>query len=213
MIRTMARILLMAAILPGCTTPGDPAREWTAHTSVDSTFPIEVELQRFRAGITRAPDSLAMVAESREELVRRFIYALEAGDSLSLSALLLDRAEFAYLYYPSSQYSREPYRLDPALLWFLIGENGHKGHTRALRRYGGRSLGYAGHRCDPEPKREGENLLWTGCVLLSTQSGEHGRQNAGAQPRVDLDEPGTRLFGTIIERAGRFKFVSYANSL
>lgn len=40
------------------------------------------------------------------------------------------------------------------------------------------------------------NLIWNGCVA-----------------RLDAAPDGLRLFGAIIERAGRFKFLSYANAL
>lgn len=216
MIRTTALLFLLSAtILPGCTTPGDPAAV-TVGTPVDSIRPVEVELQRFRAGISYPNDPFATGATTREDLVRRFVAALETQDTAALDALVLDRAEFAYLYYPSSKYTREPYRLDPALLWFLIGENGHKGRTRALRRFGGRPFGYTGHHCDPEPQQEGENLLWTGCVLFASATApavEPGSTRTDPPATGEVEEPGIRLFGTIIERAGRFKFISYANPL
>lgn len=206
MAATLAAVLLMSALLAGCSAMEGPGNEsgpaGAAISMVDSIFPAEVELERFQAGLPR-PDSLAAGAPSRERLVRHVVNALEAGDTLTLDALALSRSEFAYLYYPTSRYTREPYRMNPALLWFLVGENGHKGSRRAVRRYGGQPFGYAGHHCDPEPQREGENLLWTGCVLLR----EHPGEDAGRAA------PGVRLFGTIIEHRGRFKFISFANPL
>ncbi len=214
MINALARLtLLLVVTLAGCVVPeAPPPTEARAHP-VDSILPPEVELQHFRAGIAQAPAGLEAGAPSREELVRRFVDALEAGDTLAITALAISRAEFAYLYYPSSQYARDPYRMSPALLWFMIGENSHKGSTRAVRRYGGRPLGYTGHRCDPEPRREGENLLWTGCVLLGAtplEARQPGATSLGAAPAA---EAGVRLFGSIVERQGRFKFVSFANPL
>jgi hypothetical protein len=191
---TLAAMLPMSAILAGCSAMEQPDPAMLASSVVDSILPAEAELERFQSGLSR-PDSLAAGAPSREALVRQFIAALEAGDTLALDALALSRAEFAYLYYPASQYTRDPYRMSPALLWFIMGESGHKGSRRALRRFGGREFGYAGHRCDPELGREGENLLWTGCVLTGA------------------DSLGIRLFGTIMEHRGRFKFISFANPL
>ena len=70
---------------------------------------------------------------------------------------------------------------------------------RALDRLGGQSLGYVDYRCQREPERQGENALWTDCTIRRTVA-----------PRGTVSE---RLFGTIIERGGRYKFVSYANEL
>lgn len=218
--------LLMSALLAGCSTMERPdeesGRASVANSVVDSILPAEVELERFQAGLPR-PDSLAAGAPSREGLVRRYVAALEAGDTLALDSLALSRAEFAYLYYPTSQYTREPYRMSPALLWFMVGENGHKGSRRAVRHYGDRPFGYAGHRCDPEPTREGENLLWTGCVLIRARPGEAdllGEANPFGETNVMHDTgetasgaPGIRLFGTIVEYRGRYKFLSFANAL
>lgn len=93
----------------------------------------------------------------------------------------------------------KPYELSPAFLWFYMQENSEKGIARALRRYGGRPLGYAGHRCETEPQVEGGNRIWTECIIL--------------RATTPADTIGERLFGSIVERDGRFKFVSYANSL
>jgi hypothetical protein len=211
---------LLCALLAGCSDmeglaeeSGPPA---VARSVVDSILPAEAELERFQAGLPM-PDTLAAGAASREELVRRFVEALEAGDTLAIDALAISRAEFAHLYYPTSQYTLEPYRMSPALLWFIMGESGHKGSRRAVRSFGGRDFEYAGHRCDPEPRRESKNLLWTGCVLVRTRpAGDDLTSPADADQgngEATYDEQGIRLFGTIIERGGTFKFVSFANPL
>jgi hypothetical protein len=145
------------------------------------------------------PTALERGESSRDALVRRFVRALEMSDTAALLALHLTRAEFAYLYYPFTQYTRPPYELSPALLWFLIEQNSEKGLVRLLRRYGGRPLGYVGYRCEQEPQREGANRLWNACrIKRKVESGELVEE---------------RLFGSIIERDGRYKFVSYANDL
>lgn len=217
---TFAATVMLSVLLAGCSVMDgsgeDSGPAGAASSVVDSILPAEVELERFQADLPR-PDSLAAGAPSREDLVRRFADALEAGDTLALDELVLTRAEFAYLYYPTSQYTREPYRMNPALLWFIMDESGHKGSRRALRRFGGSDFGYAGHRCDPEPKREGENLLWTGCMLIRARPDEAdflGEENAAADAGERASgTPGIRLFGTIIEHRGHFKFISFANPL
>lgn len=213
MIRAYLRSLLLIVALAGCGAPNPSALTGGAVSQVDSILPLEEEMRRFLAGGARAPDALAPVATSREELVQRFVSALEAGDTLALASLLLSRAEFAHLYYPSSKYAREPYQMSPALLWFIFGEKSHKGIGRALRRYGGRPLGYAGHSCDPEPSREGENRLWTRCVLHTTALHERPAPESGTLNTASPPPTNARLFGSIVERAGRFKFVSYTNPL
>ncbi|HYJ80161.1 MAG TPA: hypothetical protein VEW03_11190 [Longimicrobiaceae bacterium] len=169
----------------------------TTGSYVDSILLPEEEERRFREGLAEVV-SLAGGAESREALVRGLVRAVERADTLAVRAMILSRAEFAYLYYPSSASSRPPRRTSPALLWFLAGEESEKGIGRLLARYGGAPLGYLRHRCGPAPRVEGGNRLWEGCVVAL---------------RTDGEEREMRLFGPIIERGGRFKFVSYQNDL
>lgn len=160
---------------------------------VDSIFPPDEQLRRFRLGLEPA-DTLRHAAADRADLVARFRHALEHHDTLALRRLVLDRAEYGYLYYPGSRYTRPPLQQDPGIAWLLLQANSEKGIARVLRRFGGTPLPFATHQCGSEPEREGRNSLWTGCVLGTGDSA-------------------TRLFGSIIERDGRFKFVSYANDL
>jgi outer membrane receptor protein involved in Fe transport len=157
------------------------------------------EVRRFRATVEDEPAALSGGAESREALIERFVQALEDTDVAALGSLALSRAEFAYLYYPHTRFTRRPYELSPALVWFQMENYGGKGLNRALSRYGGRPLGFTGHRCADEPELEEHNRIWSGCVL----------------DRVD--ESGTRetlpLLGPILERDGHYKFVSFANRL
>ncbi len=193
-----AGLAWVAALVAACGIPagGDTRRP----VYVDSVFPIEEEIRRFRATLEEEPTSLRDGAESREELVRRLVDALERTDTLALAGLVLTRAEFGVLYYPHTKYLAQPYTLSPALLWFLIQNESSRGITRALRRYGGRPLRYLGHRCDPEePEVQGPNRIWTGCVVIFT--GPDGKP---------VEE---QLFGSILERQGRYKFISFSNSL
>lgn len=166
-------------------------------TYVDSILPPEEQERRFREGLVE-PAGLGGGAESREALVRQLVQAIEQADTLAVRSMVLSRAEFAYLYYPSSAFSRPPRRMDPALLWFLSGQESEKGVGRLLERGAGGPLAYRGHRCEPEPRVEDGNRLWNGCVVALRWEGE---------------EREMRLFGPIIERGGRFKFVSYQNDL
>ncbi|MEJ7809040.1 MAG: hypothetical protein WKG32_01355 [Gemmatimonadaceae bacterium] len=156
-------------------------------------------LDRFRATAPDTPAVLAGGAASRSALVRRYVSALERSDTAALRALHLTRGEFAYLVYPSSPFARPPYSHDPALLWFEITQNSGKGLTRAMRRFGGRPLGFESYSCATAPERAGRNRVWSNCVVRFARA-------PGGAGRL-------ALFGPILERDGRFKFVSYANGL
>jgi len=155
---------------------------------VDSLFPPEVEMARFRATVPGAAPTALDGPRTRAELIRRFVKAVETNDSLELNRLLISKAEFAYLYFPSSVYSKPPYRQKPGLVWFRMTETTQKGIGRVLARDGGKTLAST-HRCPNPPKTEGKNRIWTDCTLPVQR----------------------RLFGSIIERNGRFKFLTYAS--
>lgn len=164
---------------------------------VDSIFPVEEEIRRFKAARhDEHASELANGALSRDQLVHRFITALQRADTAALRGLVLDASEFIDLYYPSSIFARAPYQQHPELRWFLIQENSNKGLTRLLRRFSGRPTGFRSYDCAPEPMIEGKNKLWDRC-------------------RVEWDASSApmRAFSTIIERDGKFKILSYANDL
>lgn len=165
---------------------------------IDSILPIDEEVRRFRVAIGGHPTvTFQNGSNTREALVRRFVKALVARDSADLRAMLLSPREFADLVYPESPYTHPPYRQSPALVWNQIQNPSESGLTRLVRRLGGQPLRYDGYACEAKADLQGHNLIWTGCVLrLADQTGEI-RAN--------------RLFGSIIERDGKFKFVSYAN--
>jgi hypothetical protein len=166
---------------------------------VDSIFPIEEEIRRFRETLAEHPQVLANTEATREDLVRRFVGALETADSSDFRRMALTRPEFAYLYYPTTQYTKRPYELSPALVWYRMESYSSRGLTRALQRHGGQPLNYAGHQCEDEPTVQGDNRIWHGCVI-------HSRQPCG-------DTVTLSLLGPILERGGRFKLLSYANGL
>jgi len=161
-------------------------------------LPVEEEMRRFRnATGGAAATQLAHASASREELIRRFVRDLGTHDSLDLRAAALSAREFIDLVYPTSPNTHPPYRQSPGFVWMQINGQGGSGLTRALQRRGSQGLSYVGHSCEPKPDIQGNNRLWLRCtVRLGSLSGDTTNQ---------------RLFGTIIERDGRFKFVSFAN--
>jgi hypothetical protein len=165
---------------------------------VDSAVPMDDALRRFREVLPEVT-RLGGGEASRERLVRAFVRALGARDTAALRAMVLSRAEFAWLYYPTAREANPPYNLPPDLMWFTQQGRSERGIGTALETLGGHPIRYLGHDCAPEPRIEGENRLWGFCVVrYLNEGGESLRQ---------------QVFGLIIERGGVYKFVSYANKL
>jgi hypothetical protein len=198
-------ILLALALLAACgDAPGTRAEAAAPDTAapapgpVDSTFTPEENLRRFREGLAE-PRALEGGAESRDALVRGFVEALARGDTAALLRMHVTRAEFAYLYYPESQLSRPDQYLDPKMVWLLTRLESEKGLNRLMQRLGGRDLELVGTHCKGVPAEQGPNRLWEAC-----------------RPELRNLPPGfraQRLFGTIVEREGRFKFLSYKTDM
>ena len=112
-----AFLLLCLIFLAACDRPGPtPAAAATppaATYTPDSTR--AAQLAEFRAGLPEVT-TLAGGAPSREALVTGLLAALAARDTATLHRLVLSRAEFAWLYYPTTQHALPPYYLDPATL-------------------------------------------------------------------------------------------------
>ena len=165
---------------------------------VDSIRPIAEEIRRFQAGVGADPVRL-VGPPTRDALVERFVAAVETSDTAALIALPLSTPEFGFLYYPHTRFTAPPYELAPDLLWYQTQNSQSRGTTRLLRRFAGMRIGYLGYRCETEPRAEGPNRVWEECVVRLT--GEGG------------DTVALRLFGTVVERDGAFRFVSLANDL
>jgi len=165
---------------------------------VDSIFPVEEELRRFRAQLGGdSATALANASESREALVRRFVRAVAANDTNDLKAMAFRSREFADLYYPESPYSRPPYHQPPALAWSLIQNPSTSGLTRLIHNLGGKPITYVSHKCDPKVLHAGRNTRYAGCLITVVEG------NGAPVTR--------RYFGSIIQRDGKYKFLSYTN--
>ena len=161
-------------------------------------LPVEEEIRRFRAAVGgEAVADFQDASDSREELVRRFVRDLAAADTLDLMRAEISPREFVDLLYPTSPNTHPPYRQSPAFVWMQISAQSASGLSRLVHRRAPQRLSYRSHQCDPKPEVQGANRLWLRCTLrLVSPAGDTTTQ---------------RLFGTIVERRGRFKFVSYAN--
>ncbi|HEV8365215.1 MAG TPA: hypothetical protein VGQ52_16990 [Gemmatimonadaceae bacterium] len=162
---------------------------------VDSIFPSEEEIRRFNAGLAR-PTALNGGAASRAELVRLFAAALRRADTAALRDLLVSRAEFGHFVFPESPFTRPPYKTKPIVIWTqLLGES-TSGLERLLKNVSGDSMRISQLACDGAADREGANRYWRNCtVVLESPDGTARR---------------IHLFGHIMERGGRFKFLSYS---
>lgn len=164
----------------------------------DVLLPMPEMIARFQEGLPVLDALGDGAASSRDELIAELVSAIEDSSAARLRSLRLDAAEFAWLYFPESRYTEKPYELPPETLWMLMDQNGLKGETRLLRRFGGRRLDVTGYTCEDEPRREGPNTFWEQCLV--TRVGADGTR-------------AMRLFGSIMERDGRYKFVSMSNDL
>jgi len=166
---------------------------------IDSILPVEEEIRRFQATIATRPAGFSHGASSRSALVARFVQALERNDTTALVRLVVDRAEFGYLVYPTSPNAAPPYRQSPDLVWLLRSAATEKAASRLLGRFGSKPLGYTGFACPGAANRQGANTVWSGCVVKHVTS--------------DGDSVRLRMFDAIVARDGRFKFLSLANGL
>lgn len=198
--RPLLAALLLALGTTACSQPGAKPQQAagadTAPGEQATPASIDSALASFREGLP-VVTRLEHGQLSRDALVENFVRAVERNDTAAVSRMHVSRAEYAYLYFPTSIYMREPYAQPPAIAWLLTSQNSEKGISRVLRRLGGRQIGFAGYRCAEESREDG-NTFWRSCALTYRD------------PR-DRTPVTRRLFGAIIERDGRYKFLSYAN--
>ncbi len=197
MLRSCRPALLLGLILSlACQDRRPPTPDASAAYTPDSVR--QAELAAFRDGLQEVR-GLEGGEPNREALVRRFLSLVGSRDTAGLAGLQLNRAEFAWLYYPTTPQAHPPYDLDPGTLWFTTQAQSGKGLSNVLGRLGGKRLEFAGERCEGEASREGENTVYGPCVVRLVS------------PPADTSEG--RLFGLVVERAGQWKFVSLANDL
>ena len=166
---------------------------------VDSIHPVDEHVRRFQGTVTERPDTLRRASDSFDALIQRWVVAVQHYDTTALNAMALDRPEFAWLYYPTSHLSKPPYEAPPELLWGQILTSSDDGARKALRKFGGRSFALTSVRCAAESSVEGNNRLHSDC---------RGTVVTGTDTLRNV-----RMFGTVIERDSRFKFIGHSNSL
>ena len=174
----------------------DAAPRAEAAVPVDSIRPADEALARFREGLPIA-DSLSGGAASRDSLVARFTDAVARRDTAAVQGMVLDRDEYAWIYFPSLQRMNPGVNLQPEVMWMLHTQESRKGITRVLRRLGGGQARFGGYACEAAPRVVGAGRYWDDCVVEVTAA--------------DGETAALKLFGSLIERGGRWKIVSYAN--
>lgn len=167
--------------------------------TVDSAHSSAERLRRFRVTVADHPDTLRRASPTLDHLVQRWAAAVQDRDTAALNAMVLDRAEFAWLFYPSTRLAQPPYEMPPALLWEQVLANSDDGAKKTLQRFGGRPLVVRSVRCPAPVDTEGTNLVRQGCLVLLRSASD--------------TVPEDRYFGTIIERDGRFKLLGFSNKL
>ena len=191
-----------ALVATGCDRPAvaggrSPRTDAPAEgVKIDSILPPGEALRRFQAELPVVTE-LRDGPRGRDALVSKFMKALERADTALLDELVLSKAEYGFLFFPTSVYSRKPYELPPDIAWLLNEQNGKKGATRLLRRLGGHALHFGGYTCGSSV-REQENAFWRDCEVKYVDPGSSRQVTR-------------KLFGTIMERGDRYKFLSYAN--
>lgn len=162
-------------------------------------------VRRFREGLIE-PSKLTNGAADRESLTRAFLAAVSRQDTAALGSLLITRAEFAWLVFPEHRYAAPPYELDPATFWMQLQAQSQTGFHRVLKRYGGKPIAFLGLTCQRDtlqiatrhPTRS-TPMIWSPCLVRYRVSGS-------------ADSTFTkRLFGSIVMREGRAKFLTYSN--
>lgn len=189
-------IVLTAILVLACSdgqastrsTPEGPS------AAIDSVLSPQESMARLVSGLAN-PEALSGGAPEADSLIKRLLAALGSRDANALRNLMVNRAEYGYLYYPTSEYAKEPYDLPASTAWTLSSQGSAKGAGRLLDRLGGRQLSWRSHECG-KTSVEGRNRIHSQC--LTTFADEDGET-------VTI-----RLFQSIIEREGTLKFLSLA---
>jgi hypothetical protein len=187
--------MVALSVVLACEAVPEPERAPAAAGADTMSTAMRAALAEFRTTVHGPPPTtITGGAATRAELIRQFADAIARADTAALIRMTMSRAEFAFLHYPHTIYIHPPYELDAETSWMLSRANTEKGLTRILQRFAGQPFDVVAYRCPEEPRREGPNRYYDRCTL----------QRAGSPPDM-------RWFGSIWERAGRFKFASYAN--
>jgi hypothetical protein len=147
------------------------------------------------AEASRAAPPLAATFASVEELAGAVLEGIEAGRGDALWALALTREEFEGVVWPVLPASRPERNTPIDYVWGDLQQKSSSSLSRILHRYRGRRYDLAGVELAGETRSYGSFLVHHDARLRVVA--------AGGTPQT-LD-----LFGSIIERDGRFKIFSW----
>ncbi|AHG89429.1 hypothetical protein J421_1892 [Gemmatirosa kalamazoonensis] len=182
-----SRVSFVLALLGACRGAERPS-------AADSAYAPSVMIARFRQQVPERPTRLGDgAAEGADTLLARWARGVAARDTAALRPLALTVSEFAWLYYADSPMAQPPYELDPDVMWTQISSQSARGLTRALQRFGGRSLGAVRSACTAP--RVSRALRLYDCTVAVPAAG-------GATLRL-----------SVVERDGRFKLVGFGTNL
>ena len=138
---------------------------------------------------------LAASAETPEEAVRRALERIAAGDREGLLAIALSEAEFREVVYPELPASRPERNTSADYVWRGLRQKSRNSLAFTLDRYTGAPL----------------ELVAVEFLGETTDYGSYRvhRKTALTVKRPDGSQAVVRLFGSMIERAGRYKIFSF----
>jgi hypothetical protein len=132
---------------------------------VDSIFPPEEAMRRLQASVNGpAPTRFTGGAAGTDALLRSYWTALTRKDTLAISALVVDHAEFAYLYFPESA----PFAsgMQPIAAWILYENQTGRGLGRAFRTAESATGDVVGTTCREGGRDEGKSRTYGPCAVV-----------------------------------------------
>lgn len=139
--------------------------------------------------------ALSNSSSSPEDVCRRVLDALSAGDTLALHNLILTRFEHDSILVPRLPIGQDTSgSKDLELAWFMLNQRSIKGVRRALAYYAGQQFEFVSVEFNRPKETHGPLTIHKGTqVRVRTESGE---------------EIVLGIFGSILEQSGRYKLVS-----
>jgi hypothetical protein len=147
------------------------------------------------AGCGSPATPLAHSSASTDELARAVVDAVERRDREALQVLALNEREFREHVWPELPAARPERNLPFSFVWGDLNQKSESGLAQMLERHGGRRYTIA------EVRLRGETTRYP--TYLVHRDGELTvMDERGAQQHL-------RLFGSVLEKNGRFKVFSY----
>lgn len=198
--------LLLLSSGTACRRAPEGAEAIAKRTAVAATsdsvvpVPFSAMLSEYRKLVGDSVAGFSPVFATKEALFARFDELAERGDTAALRTLALSPREFAWLYAPDARLSQPPYSMPPAAhLLFLTGAS-DDGMVKLANEFPKGTLHVLRHHCDRPARQEAGQTVWEYC-LVDYRAGK------------DTATKSSLLHGAVVERGGRFKFVSLGNRL